>query len=225
MMGTPHILAGAAVAKLLRRPALAYPAAFASHFVLDAIPHLDASTIFGAGVSGMTHSEVVARTVDAMVGAAILVWFAGPWSKGKRGRRRRSRRKWDPRKWDTAGLDTAGLDTRRPDTGRLDAGRWDARKWGGHARHMSADGGLSALCFLLWAGFFGLLPDLLDSIPVWGPLFRSWPATAWFSRVHHGIQPNVSLAHWPLGVATQVLVVALAVWVLAARARRGPSPA
>ncbi|MBX4190997.1 hypothetical protein KW794_02825 [Candidatus Saccharibacteria bacterium] len=39
MTATNHALTGAALAMLIKRPELAIPAAFLSHFVLDAIPH------------------------------------------------------------------------------------------------------------------------------------------------------------------------------------------
>jgi hypothetical protein len=39
MTATNHALTGAAIAMLVKRPELAIPAAFLSHFVLDALPH------------------------------------------------------------------------------------------------------------------------------------------------------------------------------------------
>ena len=39
MTATNHALTGAALAMLIKRPELAIPAAFLSHFVLDSIPH------------------------------------------------------------------------------------------------------------------------------------------------------------------------------------------
>jgi hypothetical protein len=41
---TNHLLTGAAIAKLLPSP-VAIPIAFASHFVLDALPHFGCKTI------------------------------------------------------------------------------------------------------------------------------------------------------------------------------------
>lgn len=41
MMGSPHLLVGAAVGAVARRPWLAYPVAFASHIALDLVPHYD----------------------------------------------------------------------------------------------------------------------------------------------------------------------------------------
>ena len=39
MLETPHVVVGAAIAVKVGNPALAIPLAFASHFVLDKIPH------------------------------------------------------------------------------------------------------------------------------------------------------------------------------------------
>src|SRR5947199_309584 len=41
MLATPHLVTGAAIGKVLKRPALAWPVAFASYFLLDHVPHLD----------------------------------------------------------------------------------------------------------------------------------------------------------------------------------------
>ncbi|MDP2671243.1 MAG: hypothetical protein Q8P13_02160 [bacterium] len=43
MLSTPHLLIGAALVKAIPNPAISLPAAFASHFVLDATPHWDGS--------------------------------------------------------------------------------------------------------------------------------------------------------------------------------------
>ncbi len=39
MLETPHVIVGAAIATKVGNPALAIPLAFASHFILDRIPH------------------------------------------------------------------------------------------------------------------------------------------------------------------------------------------
>lgn len=39
MTGTNHMLAGALIASLSKNPWVAFPVAFASHFVLDSLPH------------------------------------------------------------------------------------------------------------------------------------------------------------------------------------------
>jgi hypothetical protein len=72
MMATPHMVAGAAVGRLLRRPWLAYPAAFASHFLLDFVPHIDSHGLFGADHGGPTRLEAASGVTDFLVGALIV---------------------------------------------------------------------------------------------------------------------------------------------------------
>jgi len=43
MLSTPHLLVGAAIVHAIPEPAISLPAAFMSHFVLDATPHWDGS--------------------------------------------------------------------------------------------------------------------------------------------------------------------------------------
>ena len=43
MLSTPHLLVGAAIVKVIPNPVISLPLAFASHFVLDSIPHWDGS--------------------------------------------------------------------------------------------------------------------------------------------------------------------------------------
>jgi len=55
MVATPHLVAGAAIGKLFRRPWLAYPLAFGSHFLLDFVPRrLTDETGQGRGLLGFT---------------------------------------------------------------------------------------------------------------------------------------------------------------------------
>ena len=160
MLATPHMLAGAAIGKLLRRPNLAWPVAFASHFVLDIVPHLDSHRLFGHPTGGLTRAEVAMAAVDTLVGIALVCWVA----------------------------------------------------WGQSDRRL-----------LLFAAFFGLLPDFLDNIPWFGMWYRTWPVTAWFFHFHHAVQHNVRPSQWPLGFGTQAVVSALALWVCWPR-RPGPQP-
>lgn len=218
MMCTPHILAGAAVAKLLRYPALAYPAAFVSHLVLDAIPHLDAQELLRGPDGAISQDLVMVRLLDALVGGALLVWLVWPRVKKSRSRHGPGTGAWDARKWGAAKLGTRTTETRK-----LDTGRWDKRKWDRRPLQVPGKAILAALSLPLWGALFAMLPDLLDSVPPWGPFFRHWPATAWFSSIHHGIQPELPPSAWPLGVTTQLIVVALAVWALAAMRGRARS--
>ena len=72
MMAIPHMVAGAAIGRALRRPWLAYPVAFASHFLLDIVPHIDSHTLFGADRGGPTRLEAAAGVTDFLIGALIV---------------------------------------------------------------------------------------------------------------------------------------------------------
>jgi hypothetical protein len=76
MLATPHMLAGAAIGKLLRRPYLALPAAFASHFVLDMVPHSDTYSLFGVHGLPPTHLVIGMAALDAAVGIALVLWLS-----------------------------------------------------------------------------------------------------------------------------------------------------
>ena len=71
---TPHLVVGAAIGARVRRPALALPAAFASHFVLDTVPHIDIGWITGPNLSA-----AVATAVGLAL-CGLLVWSAGSWA-------------------------------------------------------------------------------------------------------------------------------------------------
>jgi hypothetical protein len=83
MMATPHMLAGGALGRVLRRPWLAYPAAFASHFVLDVVPHIDAHGLFGVPGGGLTPPEAVTGFADAFVGATVVALLAARQPVGR----------------------------------------------------------------------------------------------------------------------------------------------
>jgi hypothetical protein len=71
MFLTCHLLVGAAIGKALRRPPVAYPAAYVSHYVLDAIPHLDGGGLLGCG-GAPTPLMKGLGAVDLLIGAFIL---------------------------------------------------------------------------------------------------------------------------------------------------------
>jgi len=75
VLAAPHMLAGAAIGKLSRRCWLAVIAAFASHFLLDIIPHLDSHGLFGVKGGGPTRGEAVSAVVDTVVGVAFVLAF------------------------------------------------------------------------------------------------------------------------------------------------------
>lgn len=220
MMATPHILAGAAVARLLQKPALAYPTAFASHFVLDMLPHVDARELVAGAEGAAAQAETLTVIADLMVGTTLLLWLAVRCQRGKRRRRRRGIGEWDARKWGTTKAAIPRPDPRLPGK----AG-WDPRKWEGYAVTASRTRTGSTVSLLLWAGFFAILPDLLGHLSAMGPIIEHWAPAFWFDRIHHGIQPELPRELRPLGLATQALVVASAMWVLMPRRPRVSSAA
>lgn len=74
MFLTCHMLIGASIGKTLRRPALAYPAAYLSHYVLDAVPHLDGGGLFGSGGPPTALMKGLG-VVDLVVGSLIVWWL------------------------------------------------------------------------------------------------------------------------------------------------------
>ena len=81
MMATPHLLTGAAAGAVLHsRPWVALPLAFASHFVLDATPHLDSNDLYGSP-TGWTWPEVGIAVADFMLGCAVVLLISAgqPW--------------------------------------------------------------------------------------------------------------------------------------------------
>ena len=159
MTATPHILAGAAIGKVLRRPWLAWPAAFVSHFLLDFTPHLDSHAVYGVEQGGPTTPEAGLGTLNFVFGALLIVWLV----------------------------------RRQPD------------------RRVVLGGAL-----------FGILIDLIEKVPPLGTWFRTWSGTAWLSVFHHSFQHNVTPAQWPLGIATQLVVVAIALGVCLSRKHKDP---
>jgi hypothetical protein len=148
------MVAGAAIGRVLRRPWLAYPAAFASHFVLDIVPHIDSHALFGVKHGGPTRLEAASGVTDFLIGALFV-----------------------------------GLVSSRQPSHRV----------------------------MLGGALFGILIDLVEYIPPFGPWFQNWAGAAWFVGFHHRIQHNLTPAHWPLGAGTQVAVLALALAVCLAR--------
>ncbi len=76
MIATCHIVVGAAIGTALHRPWLAWPAAYASHFLLDRLPHLDPHALVGVPNGRPTRREVAWGAVDTLVGTALGLWLA-----------------------------------------------------------------------------------------------------------------------------------------------------
>jgi hypothetical protein len=144
------MVAGAAIGRVLRRPWLAYPAAFASHFLLDAAPHIDSHALFGARHGGLTRMEAASGVTDFLLGAILV------------------------------GLVSYGRPARR---------------------------------VMLGGALFGVLMDLAEYVPPFGPWLQHWAGAAWLTGFHHRIQHNLTPAQWPLGGATQLAALALAIAV------------
>jgi hypothetical protein len=67
MLSTPHLLVGAAIARSIPNPAISLPAAFFSHFVLDATPHWD-----GSPEVPFSKKVVGGATTDYLFGATLI---------------------------------------------------------------------------------------------------------------------------------------------------------
>jgi len=67
MLSTPHLLVGAAIARSIPNPAISLPAAFFSHFVLDAAPHWD-----GSPEAPFSKKVIVGASVDYLFGASLI---------------------------------------------------------------------------------------------------------------------------------------------------------
>jgi hypothetical protein len=74
MLASVHLVTGAAIGKSVRPFWLAAVAAFASHFVLDFIPHIDTHGLFGVSGGGPTRAEVVGTLCDVALGVALVLW-------------------------------------------------------------------------------------------------------------------------------------------------------
>lgn len=82
MLETPHVIIGAAIATKIPNPLIAIPLAFASHFVLETIPHwnphLNTET---QKYGGPTKKSTIITAVDASVALAagsFVAWQAMP---------------------------------------------------------------------------------------------------------------------------------------------------
>jgi len=73
MLASVHMVTGAAIGKSVRPFWLALLAAFASHFALDFIPHIDTHGLFG-GPDGVTRAEALGALADVLLGLALVLW-------------------------------------------------------------------------------------------------------------------------------------------------------
>jgi len=76
MLETPHALLGAAIAVKLGNPALSIPIAFASHFILEKVPHwnphlTNETKKFGAPTRQSTAIVIIDSSLALILGSAI----------------------------------------------------------------------------------------------------------------------------------------------------------
>jgi hypothetical protein len=77
---------------------------------------------------------------------------------------------------------------------------------------------------LLGSALCAIIIDLVDNVPPFEIWFEAWPGTAWLSSFHHAFQANVASDAYPLGIATQVAALGVALWILLPRPRRDRAP-
>lgn len=76
VLATVHLLTGAAIGLYIGNPILAFASGFASHFLLDAIPHTDSATLkHKPDRDRFSLLDYVFAFLDVTVGALILLWI------------------------------------------------------------------------------------------------------------------------------------------------------
>ena len=80
MIAAPHMIVGAILGDLIQNYPLAFLAGFASHFVFDAIPHLETSTFLSLkerqdGNRKLTKKEYLIIISEFSLGLFIVYWF------------------------------------------------------------------------------------------------------------------------------------------------------
>jgi len=70
-----------------------------------------------------------------------------------------------------------------------------------------------------WGAFGGYLPDLVDNFPLWSKQVQQLPGFKQFHRFHTAIHDSWQfrfpmIRYWPLGIATQIIVVAPCLWFI-----------
>ena len=77
MLETPHVAAGALIATKIPNPFIAIPLAFASHFVMDILPHWNPHLNKEMEENGYpTKKSTVIVTTDAIIALGIGTFFA-----------------------------------------------------------------------------------------------------------------------------------------------------
>jgi hypothetical protein len=82
MLETPHVFVGAAIAVAIPNPYIAIPLAFASHFILETIPHWNPHLNTETQKYGHpTKRSTIITTIDsslALISGSIIAWQALP---------------------------------------------------------------------------------------------------------------------------------------------------
>jgi hypothetical protein len=79
MLETPHALVGAAIAAKIPNPVISLPLAFASHFILDMVPHwnphLNTELKTFGKISKRTNSIIVTDVLLALVSGSLMAFL------------------------------------------------------------------------------------------------------------------------------------------------------
>ncbi len=73
MTASNHLLAGAAISIIATNPLIAVPVAFASHFVLDALPHFGQKGNHGYTTIAKSRTQLTVALVDALLALSIAI--------------------------------------------------------------------------------------------------------------------------------------------------------
>ncbi len=77
MVATTHLLVGITIGKITGDIWLTMPLAFASHYILDAIPHYNASPVVNfkeKGFRGMCRKDLLTKAIEPVVGVAVSMY-------------------------------------------------------------------------------------------------------------------------------------------------------
>ncbi|PIP21890.1 MAG: hypothetical protein COX39_00555 [Candidatus Nealsonbacteria bacterium CG23_combo_of_CG06-09_8_20_14_all_40_13] len=81
MLATPHILAGAAVATATGNVPLGIVSAYASHYILDMVPHVDIGVFHDKDDENwqLSKQEIALAAAEIILGTVILIYLV--WGK------------------------------------------------------------------------------------------------------------------------------------------------
>lgn len=78
MVTTVHLLAGTAIAVVLKQPALVIPVAFLFHYVLDAVPHYTPKPVINfkkEGLRGMSLADLGKKSLEPIAGILLVLLY------------------------------------------------------------------------------------------------------------------------------------------------------